>query len=184
MGKTVELKYKVDLNRRFTLSEIRLTGTNELTVDDIKSVLGTQTPNILGWIPYLGYGRGYTSETILEQDVATVKSLMRELGYRDAQVRVNRGVSPTADNLIITFVVEEGPPTVVNNVDVTGNVEVAKDALIDQLPPIVGKTIRAKVRNAAHVAEYYANAGYFDAKVTPSLIEEPDDPATGQNSQR
>src|SRR6185369_5205361 len=132
VGKTVELKYKVDLNRRFTLSEIRLTGTNELTVDDIKSVLGTQTPNILGWIPYLGYGRGYTSETILEEDVSTIKSLMRELGYRDAQVRVNRGVSPTADNLIITFVVEEGPPTVVNSVDVTGNIEVPKDTLLDQ----------------------------------------------------
>ena len=182
MGKTVELKYKVDLNRKFTLSEIRLTGTNELTVDDIKSVLGTQTPNILGWIPYLGYGRGYTSETILEEDVSTIKSLMRELGYRDAQVRVNRGVSPTADNLIITFVVEEGPPTVVNSVDVTGNIEVPKDTLLDQLPPIVGQNYsRAKVRNAARkLGEHYANAGYFDAKVTPSLIEEPDDPTTGQ----
>jgi hypothetical protein len=35
----------------------------------------------------------------------------------------NRGVSSTGDNPIITFIVEEGSPTVVNNIDIAGNVD-------------------------------------------------------------
>jgi hypothetical protein len=35
-------------------------------------------------IPFLGYGRGYTSLTLLEQDRRTVEAFMRDLGYRKA----------------------------------------------------------------------------------------------------
>jgi outer membrane protein insertion porin family len=181
MGKSVELKYRVDLNRRLKLVDIRLRGTNALTIDDIRTVLESQTANILGIIPLFGYGRGYTSERILEEDTATIQSLMRELGYRDAKVRVNRGVSPTGNDLIITFVVDEGQPTIVNNVDVAGNVEIPKDRLLNELPPIVGQNYsRAKIRNAERkLAELYSGEGYFDAHITSSIIQEPDDASTG-----
>ncbi|MEP7076983.1 MAG: POTRA domain-containing protein, partial [Acidobacteriota bacterium] len=182
MGKSVELKYHVDLNRQFKLTDIRLRGTTQLTIDDVQTVLESQTANLLGVIPLFGYGRGYTSERLLEEDSSTIQSLMRELGYRDATVRVTQGVSPTADNLIITFIVDEGPPTVVNDVDVAGNVEISKDKLLAQLPPIVGQNFsRAKLRNAERkLAEYYSGEGYFDAHVTSSVVQEPDDSTTGQ----
>lgn len=182
MGKSVELKYRVDLNRRLKLVDIRLRGTTELTVEDIRSVLDSQTANLLGIIPILGYGRGYTSERILEEDTGTIQSLMRELGYRDAKVRVNQGVSPAGENLIITFVVDEGPATVVSDVDISGNVEVPKDQLLGELPPIVGQNYsRAKIRNAERkLGAFYSTAGYYDARITSSLIEQPDDPTTGQ----
>jgi len=182
MGKTVDLKYRVDLNRRLKLVDIRLRGTTQLTIDDVRSILASQTANLLGVIPLFGYGRGYTSERILEEDTSTIQSLMRELGYREAKVRVNQGVSPTADNLIITFIVDEGPPTVVNGIDVAGNVEIPKDKLLAQLPPIVGQNYsRAKIRNAERkLAAYYSGEGYFDAHVTSSVIEEPNDSAAGQ----
>jgi outer membrane protein insertion porin family len=183
MGKAVELKYHVDLNRQLKLTDIRLRGTTQLTIDDVRSVLETQTANLLGVIPLFGYGRGYTSERILEEDTATIRSLMRELGYRDATVRVNQGVSPTADNLIITFVVEEGPATVVSDVDITGNVEIAKDRLLAELPPIVGQNYsRAKIRNAERkVAAFYSDEGYFDAHVSSAVVEQPADASTGQH---
>ncbi|MGH9819917.1 MAG: POTRA domain-containing protein, partial [Pyrinomonadaceae bacterium] len=182
MGKSVELKYHVDLNRRLKLVDIRLRGTTELTIDDVRPVLESQTANILGIVPLFGYGRGYTSQRILDGDTDTIQSLMREMGYRDVKVRVNQGVSPTGDNLIITFIVDEGPPTVVNHVDVAGNAAIAKDRLIGELPPIIGQNYsRAKIRNAEHsLATFYSNEGYFDARITSSLIEEPDDPTTGQ----
>lgn len=182
MGKSVELTYHVALNRRLKLVDIRLRGTDQLTIDDVRSVLESQTANILGIVPLFGYGRGYTSERILEEDTSTIQSLMRELGYRDAKVRVNQGVSPAGDNLIISFIVDEGPPTVVNDVDVAGNAEVTRDKLLDQLPPIIGQNYsRAKIRNAERtLATYYSNEGYFDAHITSSLVEEPDDSTTGQ----
>ena len=184
MGSTVQVRYQVDLDRRLRLNEIRLRGTDKLTVDDIRSVLGSQEANLLGIIPVLGYGRGYTSEAILNDDVATIRSLMKELGYRDADVRVNRGVSPNGEDLIITFIVEEGLPTVITDVSVSGNVAVSTDELMAELPPLIGRNYsRARTRNAARkLQELYSLRGYYDARVTPSLIETaaPTDPAATQ----
>lgn len=181
-GKQVQVKYKVDLNRKLTLTQIRVRGTSKLTIEDISTVLNSQEANPLGIIPVLGYGRGYTSERILEEDKSTIESLMFELGYRDAQVRVNQGVSPTGDELIITFQIEEGPPTVVSEVNITGNKAIATDALRAELPALIGNNYsRARVRNATQrLAKFYSDAGYFDARVTSSIIEpvdpKPDEP--------
>ena len=173
MGHDIQVKYHVDLDRRLKLTEIRVTGTDKLTIDDIKTVLSSQEASILGVIPVFGYGRGYTSATILDDDAATIRSLMSELGYRDAVVHVNQGVTPNGNDLIITFVVEEGVPTVVSGVSITGNKAVATDDLMALLPPLTGQNYsRAKVRNAARkLSEYYSNQGYYDARVTPSVIE-------------
>ncbi|HEX2640320.1 MAG TPA: POTRA domain-containing protein, partial [Pyrinomonadaceae bacterium] len=72
-SRKVEVIYKTNLDRRYFLRDIRLRGTTQFTIDDIRSVLKSQTPNILGWIPYLGYGHGLTSNRILEQDTDTIR---------------------------------------------------------------------------------------------------------------
>ena len=179
--RNVGITYKVDLNRRLKLTDIRLTGTDQFTIDDIKGVLGSQEANILGIIPLFGYGRGYTSQRLLAEDAATIRSLLRELGYRDATVRVNQGVSLDGENLVITFVVDQGQPTIVSDVSITGSVAFTEDQLLAQIPPIVGKNYsRARVRNAQRkLSEFLAQAGYFDSVVEYSIDERSTDPATG-----
>ncbi|HSI88887.1 MAG TPA: POTRA domain-containing protein [Pyrinomonadaceae bacterium] len=181
-GRNVEVKYVVNLDRRLRLEEMRLEGTDQFTIDEIKPVLDTQEANILGIIPIFGYGRGYTSQRILENDAATIRSLLRELGYRDAEVRVNQGVSLTGDELIITFVVDQGEPTVVSNVRIVGNTAFTDAELEAVLPEIVGRNYsRARARNGQRrISEYYAERGYFDAKIDFAAEEEPVDPATGE----
>ncbi len=181
-GRNVTLTYRVDLNRQLRLVDIRLEGTDQFTIDEIKPALDSQEANIFGIIPLFGYGRGYTSERILEEDAATIRSLLRELGYRDAEVRVNQGVSPDGENLIITFVVEQGPATVVSHVEVTGNTAFTDDELIALLPPLVGENFsRAKLRNAQRIiAEHYSRNGYYDASVDFSIDERAVDPDTGE----
>jgi outer membrane protein insertion porin family len=167
------VKYVVDLDRRLKLQDIRLRGTSQFTIDDIYTVLESQRANLLGIIPLFGYGRGYTSERILESDTATIRSLLRELGYRDATVRANQGVSPNGENLIITFEVDEGPPTKVSDVEIRGNSAFSTDSLKALLPPLEGQNYsRAKVRNGQRrIAEYYSNQGYYDAVVDFSVDE-------------
>lgn len=183
---SVEIKYVVDLNRRLTLKDIRLRGTDLFTIDEIKGVLETQEANILGIIPLFGYGRGYTSEALLEDDAATIRTLLRELGYRDATVRVNQGVSPDGEELILTFVVEEGPPTVVTEVEIRGNTAFSDSDLAAQLPVIEGKNLsRARTRNGQReLAEFYSDRGYYDASVSISIDELGEDPATGNKQAR
>ncbi|HKP70161.1 MAG TPA: POTRA domain-containing protein [Pyrinomonadaceae bacterium] len=180
--KKVILKYRVDLNRQLKLTDIRLEGTTQFSVTDIKSVLETQEANILGIIPLFGYGRGYTSERLLEQDGATIRSLLRELGYRDANVRVNQGVSPDGTSLIITFIVEEGPRTLTSGVEIAGNNAFTDDVLKAQLPPLERTYFsRAKIRNGQRrIQEFYSQAGYYDAKVDFSIDERVTDPQTGE----
>lgn len=181
-GKQVQVKYKVDLNRKLRLAKIRIRGTDKLTIEDVSTILNSQEANPLGIVPVLGYGRGYTSERILEEDQNTIESLMHELGYRDAAVRVNQGVSPSGDDLIITFQIDEGPPTILSEVNITGNRAFPTDTLRAELPALIGSNYsRARVRNATQrLAKFYSDAGYYDARVTSSIIEptdaKPDEP--------
>lgn len=174
--RTVGVKYLVDLNRKLKLNDIRIEGTDELTIEDVQSVLDSQEANILGFIPLFGYGRGYTSEELIRQDQATILSLMRELGFRNASVSVRRGVSITGDELILTFVVDEGVPTRINNVKIEGNKEISEATLQTVLPNLIGKNFsRARARNGVRaLAEYYSNQGYYDARVTYAVEELPD----------
>lgn len=175
MGREVKISYQVDLDRRLKLTEIRLRGTDKITIEDIRTVLRTQEANLLGIIPLFGYGRGYTSAAILEDDVSTIRSIMAELGYQDPQVYVNRGVTPNGEDLIITFLVEEGIPTVVDEVAIVGNIEVPTADLAAQLPELTGRNYsRARTRNAARrLSEHYSNLGYYYARVVPTTIETP-----------
>jgi outer membrane protein insertion porin family len=120
-GHTINIRYDVEPGRRFKLTDIRIEGTTELKVEDVVDELRTQTANALGFIPLLGYGRGYTSRELLQQDVRTIRGRMQDLGYRRAIVTVRQGVSIEGENLIVTFVVEEGARTRIASVELRGN---------------------------------------------------------------
>jgi len=174
--RVVDVKYEADLSRRLRLVDIRLEGTNQFAIDEVKSVLKSQEKSLLGIIPFLGYGRGYTSNETLEQDRLTVKSLLRELGYRKNEVTVRQGVSPNGEDLIITFLVTEGIPTRIAGVEVAGNKNISTPTLEAKLPNLVGKNFsRARARNGVkEISQFYSQEGYYDAKVNYSLVELPD----------
>ena len=173
--RTVDIKYNVNLNRQFKLVDIRLEGTDELTIADIQTILESQKANALGFIPLFGYGRGYTSAELLEKDRLTIVSLMRELGFRRAQVSTRQGISPNGEDLIITFVVDEGIPTRIVDVDIEGNTEISDATLKTELPNLIGKNFsRARARNGTKsLSQFYSKEGFYDARVTYSLVELP-----------
>jgi outer membrane protein insertion porin family len=184
-GRQIEINYQVDLNRRLKLVDIRIAGTDKIKIDEIASVLETQKANILGFVPRLGYGRGYTNKELLESDRQTIQAFMYELGYRDAKVNVRQGVSPEGENLIITFVVNEGIPTTIASVEVAGNKAFSTgevEKAID-LSKLAGQNYsRARMRNGNdRILELYTNAGYFNVKSFFSFVELPQtDPAQKQ----
>ena len=167
-NRKVEVVYEANLNRRLNLAQLRLQGTTQFTIDDILPALESQESNILGFIPIFGYGHGLTSQRLLDQDAATIRSLLSELGYRDAQVRVNQGVSPAGNDLIITFVVEEGRPTVVSDIEIVGNKAIDSARLRSMASDLVGQNYsRARLRVAQQkLATVYSEEGFFDARVT------------------
>src|SRR6185436_4718471 len=174
-GHTIDIKYEVERGRRFRLNDIRITGTNKLSSEDIEPSLRSQKANAIGLIPFLGYGRGYTSLTLLEQDRRTVEAFMRDLGYRKAKAQVLQGVSIDGENLIITFQVEEGPLTRVAGVEVKGNQIHSEEKIRQELGTVIGAPFsRSQARaDGDRVAALYSREGYVNARVDFSVVELP-----------
>ena len=174
-GRTIEIKYQIDKGRRFKLTDIRISGTNTLTFEDVEADLKSQKASALGLIPFLGYGRGYTSLTLLEQDRRTVRNYMRELGYRRAEVEVLQGVSINGENLIITFNVIPNELTRIAGVEVRGNKIYTDEQLRDELKTVIGSPFsRAQARfDGDRVLALYSREGYANAQVDLSVVELP-----------
>ncbi|MGH9966875.1 MAG: POTRA domain-containing protein [Pyrinomonadaceae bacterium] len=174
-GRSVQIDYLIERGRRFRLADIRIEGTNKLTLADVEADLKSQKASALGLIPFLGYGRGYTSLTLLEQDKRTVRSFMRDLGYRRAEVEVLQGVSINGENLIITFNVIEGPLTRIAGVEVRGNKIYTEQRLRDELRTVIGAPFsRSQARyDSERVLALYAREGYVNAQMNFSVVELP-----------
>jgi outer membrane protein insertion porin family len=173
---TVRIIYDVDLNRRLKLTEIRITGTNKLTFADVQPELKSQKASPVGFIPFLGgYGRGFTSNALLQEDERTIRTYMRNLGYRHADVHVLQGISPTQDSLIITFNVEEKTLTRVAEIDIRGEKAFPEDQMRKEITTIKGAPYSpAQVRaDTDQLLNLYAREGYIEAEVQPSIDDLP-----------
>lgn len=174
-GRTIQIDYDVERGRRFRLNDIRITGTNKLTFADVEAELKSQKANPLGLIPFIGYGRGYTSLTLLEQDRRIVEAFMRDLGYRKARAEVLQGVSINGENLIITFQVTENELTRVAGVEVRGNKIYTDQRIREELRTVIGAPYsRSQARvDGDRVSALYAREGYVNARLEFSVVELP-----------
>ena len=173
---TINIVYDVNLHRRLRLTDIRITGTNKLTVEDIVPQLKSRKASALAFLPFLGgYGRGYTSNTMLEEDRRTVAALMKDLGYRHAEATVLEGISPAGDSLIITFDVKEGALTRVAEIQIEGAKAFPEDRLRQEVATVIGAPYsRSQVRaDNDQILNVYAREGFIDAEVRPSVDELP-----------
>ncbi len=175
-GRTVTVTYNVERGRRFKLTDIRIEGTSQLTIEDVKDDLRTQEANAFGFIPYLGYGRGITSNEALEEDANAIEARLRDLGYRRANVTVRQGASLNGEDLIITFAVNEGPLTRLAGVEVRGNQIYTEAQLRNELRTVTGAPFsRSQARaDGDRVLNLYASNGYIDAQLDFSIVALPD----------
>jgi outer membrane protein insertion porin family len=193
-GHTVGIVYNVERGRRFKLTDIRIEGTDKLKYEDVQDELRTEEASALGFIPLLGYGRGYTSLALLAQDQNTIKKRMQDLGYRRANVTVRQGVSIAGENLIITFAVTEGQLTRIAGTDIRGN-QIYTESRLRQELEAAGHTrcdarqeittpcfitregepfSRSQARaDGEQLLNLYARNGYVDAQLDFSILELP-----------
>ncbi len=175
-AETLNITYEVILRRRLKLTDIRITGTNKLSFIDVAEELKTQKASAAGFLPFLGgYGRGFTNNALLQEDIRTITAHMQDLGYRGARVDVVEGIQVNNDNLIITFNVTEGPLTRVAGIEVRGEKAFPEEVLRKEIKSIVGGPYsRLEARaDTDRLLNLYAREGYVDAEVQPSTDPQP-----------
>jgi len=163
----VLLRYEVQRGRRYALRTIRLEGTSAITIEALRPRLGS----ILGG----RWGRGLTSRQLMQRDQQAIVEALREQGYARARVTAARlAVSLTREDLIIVYVVDEGPRLKLAGVTVEGARVFSPEELVRISGLRIGTPfVEARVREAvARLAEAYADRGYAEATITPLTRED------------
>jgi outer membrane protein insertion porin family len=167
----VTLTYTVDPGKRYKLADIEIHGVDAIphrTLEDqMKSKTATPIP-----LPFVN-SRGITSDDMLRQDANLVSKRLRSMGYRRAHVDVRRGVSLKGDNLIITFEVEQGPRTYVEEIGIRGNqvmttVELSKHLEIKPGDPLIESVV---TNDADRLLASYNQPGFASAEVVYDAVD-------------
>ncbi len=166
---TAQLKYVVETGRRYKLSDIEIEGLDAIPSAELQAQMKTK---VASFIPFFGLGRGVTSNDMLRQDSNLILKRLREIGYRRAQIETLRGVSVTGEDLIITFRVEQGPRTYVEEVGIRGNNVLTTDQLrgdisIKQDNPLITTEV---TQTANQLLTAYNMQGYATAEVVSELV--------------
>jgi outer membrane protein insertion porin family len=164
-----DLVFSVEPGARYRVTEIRIEGTEKVSLLEIAPSLQTQTAALFP-IPLLttSYMRGITSEQALRRDAELIVSQLRDQGYRKARLAaINRAVSEDNDQLKIIFRVEEGPRSFVGDIAFKGNMLFTAESLREKVGLNAGDAFsisRIKIEANSVLQQYY-DAGYATASV-------------------
>ncbi|HKP11996.1 MAG TPA: POTRA domain-containing protein [Blastocatellia bacterium] len=164
------LVYKVEPFARYRLTDIEIDGVDAIPHRTLEDQLKTKVASPL---PLIGNRQGLTSDDYLRQDANTIQKRLREQGYRRAHVDVRRGVSPTGNRLIITFDVQQGPRSYVEDVAIRGNNVLTGYELRQGLEAKPGEPLVASVvtNDTERLLAAYTTRGYASAEVVSEVVE-------------
>jgi outer membrane protein assembly complex protein YaeT len=117
-----------------TVTAVRFEGNRVLADDTLAAAIATSASSwnytwplraLTRWIPF-GDRRGF-DETEFRRDAVRIVLLYRQHGYYEA--RVDTAVRRGGDEVAVTFSVTEGPPVIVEALDVTGTGMTLPEAL-------------------------------------------------------
>jgi len=201
-GQTAAIEYSAELKIPSRLSSIRFEGIDDFRVDgtrifqtgevqivtptsrplsasDLKPILQSREASRFGAIPYVGYGRGFTNSDVLLEDEENIRSLLVELGYRDAKVYHLLGTDISSGGLIVTFLIEAGSRTRIKSIDFKNNKEFPSEVLRSVLKdkneldtaerPFSSAIVREWIRK---ITEFYSSKGFFNTRIVSRVRDE------------
>jgi outer membrane protein insertion porin family len=163
------LTYTVEPGGRYKLGNIEIQGVDAIPhrvfEEQMKSKMATS-------IPFFG-SRGITSDDMLRQDANLISKRLRSVGYRRAHVDVRRGVSVRGDDLIVTFQVDQGPRTYVEEVGMRGNQVMTAGELSRRLSIKPGDALVESVvtNDTDQLLAAYTAPGFASAEVSYDVVD-------------
>ncbi|MGD9412193.1 MAG: outer membrane protein assembly factor BamA [Desulfobacterales bacterium] len=163
-----DLEYIIEEGEKFRIEKIQFEGNQAFSDKELKKQMTTAETNIFHWFT----SAGDLNEDNLQQDAARLASFYKNNGYMEARVG-EPIVKFEGDKIEITIKIDEGPRFKVGKVDLTGDLLIPKEELLESLK-INGEEFynRETLRNdVLKLTDLYANEGYAYADVAPRVNE-------------
>lgn len=166
---SVKVTYSVDPGGRYKLGDIDIQGVDAIPSRTLQEQMKSKVSSP---IPFVG-GRGVTSDDLLRQDANLISKRLRSLGYRRALVDVRRGVSLKGEKLIITFDVDQGPRTYVEEIGMRGNELMTTGELSERLSIKAGDPLVESVvtNDSDQLLAAYTGPGFATAEVVNDAVD-------------
>jgi len=154
---------------RVKVRKVRILGNKSFGNSRIKDQIKTKS-----WFPFFVSGRFEQEQ--LDQDVASIRQFYESKGFFDVRVGRRVVVSPTQTEVMVDFVIEEGPRYVVDRVTFKGNATVAEAELRKDLKLVEGQFYDQDVikRDTRQIVRAYSPYGFI--YVPPSPADPTPDP--------
>jgi outer membrane protein insertion porin family len=167
-GNQADLEYIIDEGEKFQIEKIQFEGNKAFSDKKLKKQMSTAEENILSWFT----SAGDLNEDNLEQDVARLASFYKNNGYMQARVGEPQ-VKFEGNEIEITIKIDEGPQFKVGKVDLTGDLLIPEEELLESLKITQEEFYnRETLRNdVLKLTDLYSNEGYAYADVAPKVNE-------------
>ena len=162
--------YTIDRGKKHKVDRILFQGNYELSAKELLDQVTVKKSHI--------WTHGRVSQKLLKQSAANIEALYRDRGYEEVKVKPRTiDHEPKID---VAFDIEEGTQTIVEDVQVSGDQDIA----FGQLTAPKGFQLRAGApfsprklaEDRNRISANYLNRGYLNAEVKTAVTKNPDDP--------
>jgi outer membrane protein assembly complex protein YaeT len=179
-GPEVHLIYDVRPGQRLDLDDIRIEGTDQVSVSDVSGDLQSKEASFFGRVPFVknlpligGLARGITSNDRIRRDRETIRARLADLGFRSARVTSRIDTRPQSEDMVIIFQVEEGPRSTISDIAFRGNTVLASTELRQNVAIKEGDSFSpTQAREGTRrIKSTYADQGFLDATTQYTIID-------------
>jgi outer membrane protein assembly factor BamA len=161
--------YDIDRGKKHKVQRISFHGNQQISDNDLMAQALIKRSHL--------WSHGSVSPKLLKQSISNLESLYRERGYESAKVSAR--VAAHELKLTVDFEIQEGPQTLVDKVEITGNISIPQDELTApsgfELRLGGSYSARRLSEDRNRISATYLNRGYLNAEVKATITRRSDD---------
>ncbi len=166
----ISLVYEIDRGKKHKVDRVSFRGNRQISEKELLAQVVVKKSHI--------WTHGAVSQKLLKQSKDNLQALYRDRGYEE--VKVTPKVVDREPKLAVTFEIDEGQQTLVDNVQVAGNNRVPYAELTApkgfQLQAGAPFSSRRLSEDRNRISATYLNRGYLNAEVKPTVVLHQDNP--------
>jgi outer membrane protein assembly factor BamA len=166
----VVVTYEINRGKKHKVDRISFDGNYKISEKDLLAQVTVKKSHL--------WTHGSISQKLLKQSVDNLEALYKDRGYESAKVKPR--VTDHEPKVDVAFEIQEGPQTLVDNVQVMGNRSVPYEQLTApqgfQQRPGTPFSPRRLTDDRNRISATYLNRGYLNAEVKATVTRHPDDP--------